>query len=236
MLLFGRLMVTLQPAGPFCVAVPPGHCAELNKPPVLLFTVKVKFVLPHEHTPSMHTLLRQSLATAQSLVRGHFGQTGPPQSMSVSSPFLLPSVQVAAAVVVVELLVLVVVELELLVVLDELVDVLVLVVLELVDVVLDVELLLDVLVLELVDVEVEVVEVVLDVELLLDVLLEVVELVLLELLLEVVVLVVVVVVDASVVDVTVVVAVVLVVGGFGHALPAPLRHTSFAPVPAAIGL
>ena len=136
MLSFGRLMVTLQPGTSVCVAVPPGHSAESKAPPVLLFTVKVKLWLPHEHTVPMHTLLVQSLAAEQCLVSAQCGQVGPPQSMSVSSPFLMLSVQVGATDV--DVLLLVVVDVEVLS--------LVLVVL-LVDVVLvDVVLLLDVLV------------------------------------------------------------------------------------------
>ena len=47
MLLFGRLMVTLQPVGPFCDVVQPGHSAESKAPPELLFTVNVKRLLGH---------------------------------------------------------------------------------------------------------------------------------------------------------------------------------------------
>jgi hypothetical protein len=36
------LTVTLHPACAVCVEVPPGHSAESNAPPVLLFTVNVK--------------------------------------------------------------------------------------------------------------------------------------------------------------------------------------------------
>jgi len=42
MLPFGRLIVTLQFAFCACVAVPPGHWAEVKGPPVLLFTRNVK--------------------------------------------------------------------------------------------------------------------------------------------------------------------------------------------------
>ena len=208
MLSLGRLMVTLHPAAPVCVAVPPGHSAESNAPPVLLFTVKVKLWLPHEHTAPMHTLLVQSLAAEQCLVSAQCGQVGPPQSMSVSSPFLMLSVQVGATDVDVLLVVLVVVEVdsvELVVLLVDVVlllDVLLVVLLEVVELV-DV-LLLEVL--ELVDVD----ELVLELLLLLDE-----ELVVLDEL------------------VLVVLASVVVVddGGGGQALPTPLRQTSLAPVP-----
>ena len=38
---FGRLIVTLHPETTLCEAVPPGHSAESNTPPLLLFTVNV---------------------------------------------------------------------------------------------------------------------------------------------------------------------------------------------------
>jgi hypothetical protein len=63
MLLFGRLMVTLQPVGPFCVAVPPGHSAESKAPPLLLFTVKVKSWLGHLQIPPLQKPERQSPLT-----------------------------------------------------------------------------------------------------------------------------------------------------------------------------
>jgi hypothetical protein len=53
MLSFGRLMVTLQPVGPFCVAVPPGHSAESNTPPELLLTLKVNVWLGHLQSPPL---------------------------------------------------------------------------------------------------------------------------------------------------------------------------------------
>ena len=40
-MLFGRLMVTLHPETTLCEVVPPGHSAESNAPPLLLFTVNV---------------------------------------------------------------------------------------------------------------------------------------------------------------------------------------------------
>jgi hypothetical protein len=129
--------------------------------------------------------------------------------MSVSSPFLMPSLQVGRTDVVVVLLVDVVVVLEVVVLELVLVVVLLLVLvvlLELLELVLVVVLLL----VELVE-EVELVVELLDVEVLL-----------------LVVLVLVVVLVATVV--------LVVVGGGGQALPAPLRHTSLAPVPAAISL
>jgi hypothetical protein len=95
MLLFGRLMVTLHPAGPFWVAVPPGHSAESKTPPLLLLTVNVKSWLPHVQTPLVpHTLLAQSLPASHSSPSAQSGQLGPPQSTSVSLAFRTPSVQV----------------------------------------------------------------------------------------------------------------------------------------------
>jgi len=47
----GRLMVTLQPAGPFWDVVPPGHSALSKTPPLLLLTVNVNNWLPQQ-TPA----------------------------------------------------------------------------------------------------------------------------------------------------------------------------------------
>jgi hypothetical protein len=57
MLSFGRLMVTLQPVGPFSDVVPPGHSAESNTPPELLFTVNVKSWLGHLQSPPVQKLV-----------------------------------------------------------------------------------------------------------------------------------------------------------------------------------
>jgi len=214
MLLLGRLIVSEHPATGVWIAVPPGHSAESNGPPLLLLTVKVKRLLPQLHTVPVHTFETQSLATEQPSPTGQSGHTGPPQSMSVSSPFSMPSLQVGATDVVVVLLVDVLVELLVDVVVDVEVVELVLVVLlvevvELVLVVLDV-LLVDVLVELLVDVlvDVDVVELVLD--------------------------------EVDVVEVPkddeVVTLVDVVVVALGQALPTPLRQMSFAPVAAAISL
>lgn len=47
----GRRIVTLHPdTEPFCEAVPPGHSALSNTPPLLLLIVNVKFCVP-QHTP-----------------------------------------------------------------------------------------------------------------------------------------------------------------------------------------
>jgi hypothetical protein len=180
----------------------------------LLLTVKVKRLLPHVHALPVHTFETQSLATEQPPPTGQSGHVGPPQSMSVSSPFSMPSLQVGATDVVVVLLVDVLVELLVDVVVDVDVVELVLVVL-LVEVVELVLLVLDVLVLVVVGtVEVDELLLVLD-----DVLL----------LLEV-----------DVVEVPkddeVVTLVDVVVVALGHALPTPLRQMSFAPVAAAISL
>jgi len=204
MLSFGRLMVRLQPATGVWVAVPPGHSAESNTPPELLFTVKVKLLLPHEQMVPVHTDDTQSPLTAQVLPTAQSTQVGPPQSMSVSSPFLMPSLQVGTVDVVVVLLVEVVVVLDVVVLLLVLVDVVLLVLLVVVEL-LELVLVDVVLLVELVD------EVELEVELVVLVELEVV-----------------VVVGATLV--------LVVVGGGGHVLPTPLRQTSLAPVPAAIGL
>jgi hypothetical protein len=48
--------------------------------------------------PLVQIPLRQSEFARHCLPLAHFGQTGPPQSTSVSWPFLIPSVQVAGAV------------------------------------------------------------------------------------------------------------------------------------------
>jgi hypothetical protein len=50
----------------------------------------------HTFVPAGQTRLLQSPATAQTLPSAHSGQLAPPQSMSVSVPFLMPSVQLAA--------------------------------------------------------------------------------------------------------------------------------------------
>jgi hypothetical protein len=50
MLLLGLLIVRLQPEVGVCVCVPPGHCALLNAPPLLLLTVNVKSTVP-QHVP-----------------------------------------------------------------------------------------------------------------------------------------------------------------------------------------
>jgi hypothetical protein len=47
------------------------------------------------HTPFEQLPLWQSLFTEQFLKAAHGGQVPPPQSTSVSFPFLMPSVQVA---------------------------------------------------------------------------------------------------------------------------------------------
>jgi hypothetical protein len=59
MLVSGRLMVAPQPGLLVCEVVPPGHSAPSNAPPLLLFTVKVKFCVPQHtpvgvHTPPLH--------------------------------------------------------------------------------------------------------------------------------------------------------------------------------------
>ena len=92
----------------------------------------------------VHTFDTQSPASAQVLPTAQSGQVGPPQSMSVSSPFLMPSVQVGAAEVVVVLLVDVVVVLDVVVLVLVLVEVVLLVVVELL-------LVVEVVLLELVD-------------------------------------------------------------------------------------
>ena len=96
MLSFGRLMVTLQPVGPLSVAVPPGHCAELNAPPLLLLTLNVNSWLGHLQRPPLQKFVRQSLAARQDLLSAQSPQVAPPQSTSVSVPFLTPSEHVGA--------------------------------------------------------------------------------------------------------------------------------------------
>ncbi len=56
MSLFGLLIVTVHPAGPFSACVPPGHCACVKNPPALLVTVNVKRLLGH-----LQMLAEQSL-------------------------------------------------------------------------------------------------------------------------------------------------------------------------------
>ena len=152
MLAFGFWMVTPQLVAAVCDCEPPGHSAESNTPPLLLFTVKVKRWLAHLQMPPLQWPVTQSPATPHVLPKAQSGHVGPPQSTSVSRPFLMPSLQVGAAVV------LVVDEVEVLVV--DVVDVLVLLVDE-VEVLVDVVLLVLEDVVVLVDVVDEVVVVVL---------------------------------------------------------------------------
>jgi len=93
---FGRLMVTLQPGGPLCVAVPPGHTAAVKTPPVLLVTWKVKSWLGHLQRPPLHELVWQSPFATQVAPSPQAPQLGPPQSTSLSPPFLTPSEHVGA--------------------------------------------------------------------------------------------------------------------------------------------
>jgi hypothetical protein len=88
------LIVTLQPVGPFCVAVPPGHSAESNTPPLLLLTLNVNSWLGHLQRPPVQNPVRQSVAAEHIWFTTQSGQEGPPQSTSVSLPFFMPSVQV----------------------------------------------------------------------------------------------------------------------------------------------
>src|SRR5262245_52682194 len=96
MLLLGRLMVTLQPVGPFCAAVPPGHSAESNTPPELLLTLNVKVWPGHLQRPPVQKFVWQSPLMRQSLLRAQSPHDAPPQSRSVSAPFFTPSLQVGA--------------------------------------------------------------------------------------------------------------------------------------------
>jgi hypothetical protein len=96
MLLFGRLIVMLQPVGPFRVAVPPGHSAESNNPPELLLTVKVKSWLGHLQRPPVQKFVWQLPFAPHVLLSPQRVHGAPPQSTSVSAPFLTPSEQVGA--------------------------------------------------------------------------------------------------------------------------------------------
>jgi hypothetical protein len=75
-----------------------GHCG-----PPQSTSVSPPFLCPSEHvaagceqTPPVQTPLSQSLPVVQPLPSAHFGHVGPPQSMSVSVPFFVPSVHVGA--------------------------------------------------------------------------------------------------------------------------------------------
>src|SRR6185436_20978725 len=95
MLSFGRLMVTLQPFGPFCDVVPPGHSAESNTPPELLFTENVKSWPGHLQCPPVQKFVWQSPFPPHVLLSAQSAAQLPPQSTSLSEPFFTPSEQVA---------------------------------------------------------------------------------------------------------------------------------------------
>jgi hypothetical protein len=59
MLLLGLLIVTLHPAELVWLWVPPGHSALSNRPPLLLFTVKVKSTVPQQTPLPTHDPLEQ---------------------------------------------------------------------------------------------------------------------------------------------------------------------------------
>ncbi|HYC54010.1 MAG TPA: hypothetical protein VEL28_03630, partial [Candidatus Binatia bacterium] len=50
----GRRIVTSQPGWLDCDAVPPGHCAAVKAPPVLLWMVKVKSTVPQQTPFPVH--------------------------------------------------------------------------------------------------------------------------------------------------------------------------------------
>ena len=54
-------------------------------------------VIEHLIVPGLHAPVAQSVWAAQSCPEAHFVGHEPPQSMSVSEPFLTPSVQLAVA-------------------------------------------------------------------------------------------------------------------------------------------
>ncbi len=71
--------------------VAPPQSTSVSSP---LNTWSVQLALVQVLAVGSHTLLRQSVPLRHFLVSAHAGQVAPPQSISVSSPFCLPSVHV----------------------------------------------------------------------------------------------------------------------------------------------